>query len=291
MRYLRDPRIIMATAMVIFGTIPLFVRHLPLSSGEIALYRAYMAVLLVGGFLLLTKQKLPINALKQKGRLPLLLLSGAALGFNWILLFEAYRYTTVSIATLCYYFAPVLVTVVSVFLFREKLTGMQIFCFVMSTAGLVLITGLGGAGGSDLAGIALGLGAAVLYAVVVLINKTMGDISGIHRTFLQFLVAAVVLTPYVLLTGGFHLYELNGFGWGMLVIVGVLHTGVAYCLYFTAVNRLSGQKTSLISYLDPLVAVLISAFALNEPMTVIHILGAILILGFSLLNELLPSKR
>ena len=281
----------MVLAMVIFGTIPLFVRHLPLSSGEIALYRAYMAVLLVGGFLLLTKQKLPTAALKQKGRLPLLLLSGAALGFNWILLFEAYRYTTVSTATLCYYFAPVIVTVASVFLFREKLTGMQILCFAMSTAGLVLITGLGGAGSSDLAGIAFGLGAAVLYATVVLINKTMGDISGIHRTFLEFLIAAVVLTPYVLLTDGFHLGELNGLGWGMLLIVGILHTGVAYCLYFTAVNRLSGQKASLISYLDPLVAVLISAFALNEPMTLAHILGGILILGFSLLNELLPTKR
>lgn len=279
----------MVLAMVIFGTIPLFVRHLPLSSGEIALYRAAMAAMLVGAYLLLTRQRLPWKTLKRA--LPLLLLSGAALGFNWILLFEAYRYTTVSTATLCYYFAPVLVTVVSVVLFKEKLTGLQVLCFVMSTLGLVLITGLGGAGQSDLIGIGLGLGAACLYATVVLINKRMNGVSGIYRTFLQFTVTTVILLPYVALTGGFHLDTLNGMGWGALLTVGLIHTCVTYCLYFSAVHQLPGQNVALISYLDPLVAVLISVFALAETMTIPQIIGGAMILGFSLLNELWGERR
>ncbi|MBE6585377.1 MAG: EamA/RhaT family transporter [Ruminococcaceae bacterium] len=291
MRYIKNSKLLMVLAMAIFGTIPLFVRHLPLSSGEIALYRAYMAILLVGGFLLVTKQKLPLKVLRQKHRLPLLLVSGAALGFNWILLFEAYKYTTVSTATLCYYFAPIIVTIASVFLFHERLTGMQILCFIMSTVGLVLITGLGRVGSSDLLGMALGLGAAVLYATVVLVNKTMGDISGIHRTFLQFSVTAVILTPYVAFTEGFHLYALNGMGWGMLLTMGVLHTGIAYCLYFSAVHHVPGQKVAIISYLDPLIAVLVSVFALGECITPLQIIGGAMILGFSLLNELVPTRR
>ena len=289
MRYLKDPRCLMVIAMSIFGTIPLFVRHLPLSSGEIALYRAMMAVALVGVYLAVTRQKLPWGEMKKKA-IPLLI-SGAALGFNWILLFEAYRYTSVSTATLCYYFAPVLVTVVSLFLFKERLSWFQVLCFVMSTVGLVMITGFGGRGKSDFTGIALGLGAAVLYATVVLINKSMEGVTGIQRTFLQFSVAALVLIPYVACTGGVHLNTLTAPSWVMLLTVGFLHTGVTYCLYFSAVNRLSGQKVALISYLDPLIAVLISVLALKETMTIFQMVGGVLIISFSLMNELVPLRK
>ena len=89
------------------------------------------------------------------------------------MLFEAYKYTTVAVATLSYYFAPVIVTIASPLLFREKLTAKQILCFVFSTAGLALVIGITdlGKGSSDLTGILFGLGAAVLYATVVLLNK------------------------------------------------------------------------------------------------------------------------
>ena len=175
--------------MFIFGTLAPFVRNISVSSGELALYRAVLAAVLVGGFLLITKQKIPVAHIKKE--LLLLLLSGAAMGVNWILLFEAYRYTTVAVATLSYYFAPVIVMVVCPFLFREKLTGKQTVCFMMSTAGLVLITGTGG-GGGELLGVLLGLGAAVFYATVMLLNKFIKGVTGLHRTFVQFLSAIVV---------------------------------------------------------------------------------------------------
>lgn len=109
------------------------------------------------------------------------------MGVNWILLFEAYRYTSVSVATLSYYFAPVIVTLVCPILFHEKLTGKKFLCFVMSTLGLVLITGIGDTRGSDdLKGILFGLGAAVFYATVILLNKSIHQVEGIHRTFCSF---------------------------------------------------------------------------------------------------------
>ena len=143
-------KILMAVAMFLFGTLAPFVRNIDVSSGELALYRAVMAAVLVGGFLIITKQKLSVSNIKKE--LLLLSLSGMAMGINWILLFEAYKYTTVSVATLSYYFAPVLVMVVCPLLFKEKLTSKQILCFVMSTAGLVLITGTAGGGKQDLPG-------------------------------------------------------------------------------------------------------------------------------------------
>ena len=282
---IRNPRFMMISSMTIFGTLGIFVRNIPLSSGELALYRAVMAAIIIGGYLLLSKQKIPWKEIKKE--IPLLLFSGMAMGINWILLFEAYAYTTVSIATLSYYFAPVIVTLVCPFLFREKLTTKQLICFVMSTLGIVLITGVGNlSGNKDLLGILCGLGAAVFYATVILLNKFIKKVEGIHRTFLQFLAAIAVLIPYVLFSGGNNIMGMEPAGWINLLTVGILHTGITYCMYFSSLKDLPGQKAAILSYIDPLVAVIISVTLLGESMTVMQIVGGVLILGFTLLNEI-----
>ena len=283
-------RIRIISAMLIFGSIAVFVKNIPLRSAEIALLRAVLAILVIG-LVLLLKGINPVKGVTRKALL-FLLLSGAAMGFNWILLFEAYTHTTTSIATLCYYFAPVLVTVLCPFLFREKMTPKQITCFACSTVGVVLIVGVSGTGGDNhLTGILLALGAAVLYATVVLFNKGIQGVEGIPRTFLQFCAAALVLTPYVLLTGGFDVPTIDPKGLCFLLAVGILHSGVAYCLYFSALRHLRGQEASLLSYADPLLAVILSVTLLNEPITPWQIVGGILILGFSLLNEIEWKKK
>ena len=276
-------------AMVIFGTLAPFVRNIGVSSGELALYRAVMGAGLIGIYLL-AKGKNPFSG-GLKREILLLLLSGGAMGINWILLFEAYRYTSVSTATLCYYFAPVIVTALSPVLFRERLTRKQLFCFAMATLGLVLITGLEpSAGSANLTGILFGLGAAVLYAAVILLNKYIRSTAGIQRTFLQFLAAIVTLIPYVAATGGVTLSRLDGTGWMCLLVVGILHTGITYCLYFSSLKALPGQRAAILSYIDPLVAVLISVTVLREPMTWQQALGGGLILGFTLWNAL-PERE
>ena len=290
MRNIMNPRLMLIASMTIFGTLGPFVRNIALSSGELALYRAILATLLIATFLLLTKQKIPFANIKKE--IPLLLASGAAMGINWILLFEAYKYTTVSTATLSYYFAPVIVTLVCPILFKEKLTGKQLLCFAMSTLGLVMITGIGKVGGGkDLIGILFGLGAATFYASVILLNKFIRNVAGIHRTLLQFLSAIVVLLPYVAMTGGTTLGSLDSVGWLNLLIVGLIHTGVTYCLYFSSLKELPGQKAAILSYIDPLVAVLISVTVLGEAMTLWQVIGGVLILGFTLWNEISPSAK
>ena len=285
-----NPRITMALSMAIFGTLGLFVRNISVSSGELALYRAVLAASLIGIFLLLTGQKIPFAKIRKE--VPLLLISGIAMGINWILLFEAYKYTTVSVATLSYYFAPVTVTVICPFLFKEKLTAKQIICFAMSTLGLVLITGTGGiGGGKDFIGILFGLGAAMFYATVIILNKFIKNVDGIHRTFLQFVSAIIVLVPYVLLTSGITLGNLNSIGWINLLIVGLVHTGITYCMYFPSIKELPGQKAAILSYIDPLVAVFISVTVLGETMTLMQICGGLLILGFTLWNEISPKNK
>lgn len=283
-------RLSLILSMAAFGTLAPFVRNISVTSGELALYRAILAAVLIGIFLILTKQKIPFRSLGKE--LYLLLFSGIAMGFNWILLFEAYKYTTVAISTLSYYFAPVIVTIVCPFLFKEKMTGKQIVCFIMSTLGLALVVGITdlGRGGNDAVGVAFGLGAAVLYATVILLNKFIKGVTGIHRTFLQFLAAIAVLIPYVLCTGGMHLGNLNGTGWVCLLIVGLVHTGITYCMYFSSLKELPGQEAAILSYVDPLVAVIIGVVLLKEPLSWQQLVGGALILGFTLWNELNTGK-
>lgn len=290
-------RVLIGLSMAIFGTIGLFVRGIDLPSSETALFRAVLAVLAIGLFLLATGQRLHFKDMGKE--LLLLAASGIAMGFNWILLFEAYKYTTISMATLSYYAAPILITLASTFIFREPLTRVKTLCFIMSTAGILLITlkgsdaadtssaGVMSGMGTDHIGILFGLGAAVLYASVVLLNKLIRNVDGIQRTFLQFVAAVVTLSPYVMLTGGIHLGGLNRNGWILLLIVGLLHTGVAYCMYFSSLQHVPGQEAAVLSYIDPLLAVILSVLVLHEPMNGWQLLGGAMILGFTLLNELL----
>lgn len=285
----KTARLMLIVSMAIFGTLGLFVRHIQVSSGELALYRATMAAIMIGAYLFLTGNKIAFRSIQKD--IPLLLISGMAMGINWILLFEAYKYTTVSVATLSYYFAPVIVTLVCPILFKEKMTVKQVICFAMSTLGIVMITGIGDVSASktNMIGILFGLGAAMFYATVILINKFIKSEEGLHRTFLQFVATIIILMPYVMATSGVNLNLLDGIGWGALIVVGIVHTGITYCLYFSSLNELPGQKVAILSYIDPLVAIIISVTLLGESMTVMQAIGGALILGFTLWNEVKSS--
>ena len=285
-----NAKIMLIISMVIFGTLGIFTRNIAISSGELALYRAILAAVLIFVYLKVTKQKTDFRSIKKE--LLILLFSGTAMCINWILLFEAYKYTTISAATLSYYFAPVIVIVACPILFKEKLSGRQMICFLMSALGLVLITGIGDLrNDNDFIGILFGLGAALFYAAVILLNKFIKNVEEIYRTFLQFISAIVILIPYVKMTSGVTLGNLNFTGWVNLLIVGFIHTGITYCMYFSSLKELPGQKAAILSYIDPLVAVLISVAILGETMTIWQAIGGVFILGFTLWNEISPETR
>lgn len=279
-------RLHIVLSMSVFGTIAIFVKNIPLPTGEIAFFRAVIAAVAIFTYKLIMGKKISFTQIKKD--LPLLFVSGAAMGFNWILLFQAYNYTTVSIATLSYYFAPVIVMVACPILFREKLTIRQVVCFVMATIGLVMIIGAGDteSSGNNLLGIGFGLGAAVLYATVVMLNKFIKNVTGIDRTLIQFFAAIIVLIPYVCATTGIHMGGVNSFGIINLLILGLVHTGICYVLYFSSLKDLKGQEVAILSYIDPLVAIIVSVTILGEAISIMQITGGIMILGFTLLNEL-----
>jgi len=277
-------------AMGIFGTIGIFTYYIPLPSAAIACLRGVLGVAFLLLLMAVMGKKPDGKAIGSK--LGLLCLSGAAIGFNWVLLFEGYRYS-VPTATVCYYMAPLFMILASP-LVGEELTVKKLLCVAVALVGMVFVSGL--VPGMQTQGtlwyaVLFGLGAAVLYASVILMNKNLGAVPAYDRTVVQLGAAALVLVPYVLLTDGFGLEALTPIGWVFLVILGVVHTGMAYAMYFGAMGKLKTQTVAILSYLDPVLAIILSALILpNQMMGLWQILGTILVLGNALYSEL-PERK
>ena len=278
-------------AMVIFGTIGIFRKYIPLPSGIVACARGILGVAFLLVFIKIKKIKMDREAIKK--HLWILLVSGGFIGLNWVLLFESYRYTSVAVATLCYYMAPIFVMIVSPFLLKEKLTVKKGLCVIVALIGMVFVSGVLDGGISDVSemkGILFGLGAAALYATVIMMNQKLREVPTYDKTIMQLGAAAVVLIPYILFVEDLSAVVLTPLIVFMLIIVGVVHTGIAYALYFGSMNGLKAQTVALFSYIDPIVAIILSAMFLKEPMTIYSAIGAVLVLGATMISEL-PEKR
>ena len=274
------------SSMLIFGTIGIFRRYIPLPSAFLAFSRGILGGLFLLAFLKLKRRK-------QAEKLPVrtalwLAVSGAVMGVNWILLFEAYNYTTVAVATLCYYMQPTIVVLLSPVLFKERLTLRKGACAAVAVIGMVLVSGVigGGPQAGDPRGVLFGLGAAVCYAVVVIMNKKITGVEAFQKTKVQLMSAGIVMIPYLLLTGGFSVDGVSALTVILLLAVGIVHTGVAYVLYFGSLEGLKAQSAAIFSYIDPVAALFFSALFLREPLSLPGIAGAVMIIGSAVVSEI-----
>ena len=286
--------ILFISTMAIFGTIGVFRRSIPLPSSVLAFVRGLLGSLVLLIFVLIRKRIGKGNAGNadfqiSRSNFIKLIVSGIVMGFNWILLFEAYSYTTVAIATLCYYMEPTILILVSPVIFQEKLTPKKLLCATVAILGMVFVSGAfegGSAAGSDLKGILLGLGAAALYATVVIINNTITGVDAYRKTMIQLASAAAIMIPYILLTEDLSQLVFSRAAVLMLLLVGIVHTGMAYAMYFGSMEGLKVQTIALFSYIDPIVALILSAWILKEPLSIYGIAGAVLIIGAAVFSEL-----
>lgn len=276
-----NAKLSMVLSMLIFGTVGIFVRYIDMPSGVIASARGFVGALVIALFMALTGQKANLPLIRKK--LPILLVSGAAMGFNWILLFEAYNHTTVAVATVCYYMAPIFVIIASPFVLKERLSIKKVLCVAVALIGSVLVSGVLSSGLSGITGILLGLGAAVLYATVMLMNKFLGELSAYEKTAIQLLTAAITVTPYAIAVGG--KMTVSATTLTLLAVVAIVHTGITYTLYFGAMKKLKAQSVAILSYIDPASAILLSAVILRESISTPELIGAILIIGSALISE------
>ena len=279
----------MAFAMLVFGTLGPFVNNINFPSSFISFARAIIGGAFIGIFMAVSGHGFDGKAIVKN--LKLLIPSGIAMAFNWICLFEAYRFTGVTVATLCYYMAPVIVVVVSPFILKERLTAAKGVSVAVAVIGAVLISGVVTGVTKSVKGIIFGLAAAALYSTVIVINKFVRELSPVETTFVQLLVAAVTMIPYVLLTEDVTSFVFDTKSVILTLVVGVFHTGFAYMIYFSSVQKIPAQTTAVFSYIDPVTAIIISAVILGERMDSVQIIGTVLILAATLFNELAPMIK
>ncbi|MEG0855931.1 MAG: DMT family transporter [Terrisporobacter sp.] len=287
---MKKAKIGLMSAMLVWGSIGIFVKNIDFTSSQIALVRAVVGATFLIVFSLITKQK--INKETIKSNFLILIACSICLAFNWIFLFQAYNYTTVSTATICYYLAPIIVMFLSPFIFKEKLTFVKVSCIIAAMLGMLCIAGLekNSGGGNNIIGILYGLGAACFYASVVIFNKFLKNISGIESSLIQLLVAALFLIPYVLLTDGISFTGITTMSIGLLLTVGIVHTGIAYLIYFSVIQDIPSQTVAIYSYVDPISAIIMSAIILSESISLLQILGGILIIGSTFISEIYSQK-
>jgi len=271
--------------MIIFGAVGVFAKYIDLSSSEIALFLS-----MIGGLFLLvvfcwTKQK--VLWCKVKKNAAALFIASAALTGNWFFLFRAYKETTIANAALSYYFAPVLVIMLSPFVLKEKLSLKKAVCVGIALLGLLFIlqSGRMETTGYHLLGIGYGLVAAGFYAIFTLVNKFIRDLDGLTNTILQLGLSVVMLVPFVLITGGFKIFTITGDAVVLMLMLGILHGGVGFYLFFSGMKGLKGQSIAVLSYIDPLTSLLISALVVGERITLQQLFGAVLLLGSTWIGE------
>lgn len=281
--------IMVILSMLIWGTLALFVKNIGYSSAEIVLARIIFGLIFLIAAYCFTKKKSPKENIRKS--LPRLLVSGACMGFNWMCLFESYRWVDVSIATLCYYMAPVFVVLGSLVFFRQKLNLMRAAGIIAALAGMLITTGAVMGGVDPTKGVLFALMSAVLYASVTLFVKSVKGITSLEVTICQLLGAFVVILPYVLFTHEGPWRAPAMIELGSMATLGLVHTGIALYLYFSAVQVLPVQSSALLSYIDPLSALAFAALFLNESMSGMQWVGAALILGGALLGELMGNRK
>ncbi len=252
-------------ALFLYGTIGFFLHFVKYSSEFVVLCRGLLGSLFIGIALLLRRKKMDLAAIRKN--LKLLLLSGFSLGFNWVFLFAGYRHG-IAISSLCNYMAPIIVVIITALIYKEKITMKQIFFICLAFVGMLLLIGvIGNSVGVDLC------------------NRRLEGIEPLEKTLVQLLASAAIVFPYVAINRGFPTsFDLTSSI--IVLILGFLHTGVAYICYFSSINVLSPQSIAILGYLEPVLNFVIGVLVFHEPLGFTSILGALFILIASLGNEL-----
>ena len=273
-------------SMIIFGTIGLVVRYIDLTSSETALLSSAIGCIFLTIVYISQRKNFSWKEIKQYALI--LFVSGIALGCNWIFLYASYDYTTLTNATLGYYFAPVFVMLLSPVVLKEKLTLKKVVCILIAVVGMVFIVGngLSTTGTSDFLGISFGIIAAAFYATLMLLNKFIKDLNRLEVTIIQLGVTALILLPYVLLTEGFNLLSVSSSSVPYILFLGIVNTGIGFWLFFSGMEHLKGQSIAMLSYVDPFVAILISGLILQEQFTLLQVIGGLLLLSSTFFSEM-----
>lgn len=262
----------MSLAMIISGSIGAFVLLSGLPVIDVVFWRCLIGAVTLLLFILLSRQ--PFSRLTRL-TLTLAILGGVALVINWLLLFAAYSRISIGMATVVYNTQPFMLVLLSMML-GEKVSAVKWAWLLLAFSGVVILLSseLTPAHSDNLVtGIILALGAAFFYALTAIIARKLQPLPAQHIAFIQVIVGTVMLLPLV------HAPEFNShFPWRYLLILGVVHTGIMYQLLYSAIQKLPTPVTGSLSFIYPLVAILVDYLVFHHALAPLQLAGGVLIL-------------
>ncbi len=274
-------------SLIIFGSNGLVASLISLSSHEIVFLRTLIGGLFLAAILLY--QKKPLTALKNKRHFIFVVMSGISMGISWLFLYEAYNCSGVSLATLIYYCGPVFVMILSPVLFKESFTPAKLLGFAAVLLGMlcVNINSLSGEGFSK--GIIFSFLGAVFFALMTVLNKEGGSITGIENSAISILSSCATAAVFTAVRYGIS-FEIPVSSIAPVLFIGIVNTGLGCCLYFSSMSSLPAQSVSVCGYLEPLSALVFSALFLHESLLPLQLFGAFLIIGGAAFGEILKDR-
>jgi RarD protein len=276
------------TALLMFGSNGIVASYILLSSYEIVFLRTLIGSLFLIFVFALSKQK--VQFWKNKSHFRYLVISGMAMGASWIFLFEAYTQIGVSVATLAYYCGPVIVMILSPFIFKENITGAKLIGFIAVIIGMICVNGQDLSQGKISWGLICGILSAIMYSVMVIFNKKAVSITGLENSMCQLIMSFMTVAIFIGFKQGFSV-NINQGNLLPILILGIVNTGIGCYFYFSSIGALPVQTVSICGYLEPLSALVFSAAILGEKLSFVQITGAVLILGGAAFGELFPWKK
>lgn len=286
-----NAKLMMIIAMSLFGTLGVSTYFIDLPASVIVVGRG-----LIGASFLLILIRFSGSKLSKDdiyGNMFTLICSGVCLGLNWLFLFEAYKSIEISVATVLNYLTPAMVILISPIVFKTRLTFIKLGCALFALLGLVMVTGILENGTEDINtyGIVCGLLAAVFYTGLVVFNKKLKSIGSYDRTFVQLLIAGIVIAVYCLFTVDFGSLHPDTMSIVLLVVIAVFQTAIAFTLYFGSLAHLDAPTAVMYGYIEPVISIALSVIILHEDLGIIGWIGAALILGSTFLSEILSRRR
>lgn len=293
-------------SMLLWGSIGVFVKNISLDSVEIAFFRGIIGSIFLAVVLFIKnyRKNNPLSEVEEatkvdandkktdKKNTVLLMVSGMVIGLNWVFLFNSYKYITVANSTIIYYLAPVIVIFVSPIFLKEKLTLKKVVAVMCAMFGLLLILKTQSSSSANVnltKGIINAFSAACLYASVIILNKFIKNVDDYKRTFVQLLMASIILLPLVIMRNQIKFDSAKSIVF--MIILGIAHTGIAYCLYFSAMKDLKAQSIAILGYIDPASSIFFSIFLLKEAFTIWQLIGGAIILIAAFVAEKAPKVK
>lgn len=266
-------------ASFIWGTLPIILKQINGASHVIVFYRVFFAFLAIS-LLFLVRGKTALLKVPNRRTVIIMMQQGVLLGINWMLFIGAFQYAKVATVELLCYAGPLLVTILAPFVLHEKLKPTIFIPLGFSFVGLLIILVPHGVNfdQSELLGASMASLSAFTYAALTLRNKkVLPSVKTTVFVWYEYLAASLFLLPFALYSTAIGNGPTGAVSFFWLVTIGVVHTGFTGLLFFAGLRRLRADQSAILTYMEPVSAIVLAALLLREPLTLPTIIGGLMV--------------